>query len=100
MKKITKSDYNNALQYILKSINGFPNYLKPTCIVQNGHITKLGASDIDLLIGFNDEFVFANEFITRFISSLQKLESKEIFFPHLPFLYPMSLLKKIPKNNI
>ena len=96
MKKFSKSNYDDVIKFITKEVTAFPQYLKPICIVQNGHINHPGISDIDLLIGFKDDFFFAQEFISRFKSSLEKLNNKEIYFPHLPFLYPISLLKKIP----
>ena len=65
MLKIIKSDYDSAVRFISKTIETFPNHIKPICIIQNGHITNPGVSDIDLLIGFDDDFIFAKEFILK-----------------------------------
>ena len=96
MLKIIKSDYDSAVRFISETIETFPNHIKPICIIQNGHVTNPGVSDIDLLIGFDDDFIFAKEFILKFKYSLQKLNNNDIYFPHLPYLYPISILKKLP----
>ena len=62
MGNIKLKDYTEAIEFILNHINKFPNYIVPNCIIHSGHINNPGISDLDLIIGFDDNFIFALEF--------------------------------------
>tara|TARA_B110000438_G_scaffold303472_1_gene365106 strand:+ start:560 stop:1621 length:1062 start_codon:yes stop_codon:yes gene_type:complete len=97
MNKIKLIDYKKTILKIIDRIDSFPKYLRPVCIVQNGHIEKPGISDIDLMIGFDDEFLFANEFLKLFEKEILNLKHKDIFFSHLPNIFPISCLESMPE---
>ena len=63
---ISKNDYHNTIDLVLNKIDKLPIYLHPLSILWSGNIKSPGISDIDLLIGFDDEFLFANEFMFEF----------------------------------
>ena len=77
-------------------INKFPKHLTPKFIIQNGHINNPGISDIDLVIGFEDDFIFSSQFLYLFKEKIKKLKNKDIFFHHLPHIFPSSSLKLLP----
>ena len=63
---IKKEKYFTAIEVIKKKVKAFPNHLIPQTIVWSGNINSPGVSDIDLLIAFEDSFIFGNEFLDRF----------------------------------
>ena len=63
---LKKKDYFNVIDTVLYKINKLPDYLSPTSILWSGSIKSPGVSDIDLLVGFEDDFLFANEFLIEF----------------------------------
>ena len=60
---LSKDNYYDAINIIINKIEKLPKYLKPTSILWSGSINSPGISDIDLLIGFEDDFIFASEFL-------------------------------------
>ena len=73
-----------------------PKHLTPEYIIQNGHINNPGISDIDLVIGFADDFIFSSQFLYLFNEEIKKLKNKDIFFHHMPHIFPSSSLKLLP----
>lgn len=96
MGNIKLKDYTEAIEFILNHINKFPNYIVPNCIIHSGHINNPGISDLDLIIGFDDNFIFALEFLKKFSNVVDKIKNNKIFFHHLPHIFPVSALKKLP----
>ena len=96
MNKIKLIDYKKTIEKIINGIDSLPKYVRPICIIQNGHIESPGISDIDLMIGFDDNFLFANEFLRLFDKEISNLKNKEVFFSHLPNIFPISCLESMP----
>ena len=96
MNRISHKDYEAAIEYVVNFINKFPKHLTPKFIIQNGHINNPGISDIDLVIGFEDDFIFSSQFLYLFNEEIKKLKNKDIFFHHLPNIFPSSSLKLLP----
>ena len=96
MNKINIEEYNNAIDYVLTFINKFPKHLIPKYIIHNGHIKNPGISDIDLVIVFDDDFVFSSQFLHLFSVEILNLKNKDVFFHHLPHILPSSAIKDLP----
>ena len=96
MMKISINDYEVVLDYVINFINKLPNDLSPPLVIQNGHIKNPGISDIDLVIGFNDDFISSSKFLYLFKKEIKKIKNNNIFFHHLPKIYPLSSLKLLP----
>ena len=94
---IKKEKYFTAIETIKKKVRAFPNHLIPQTIVWSGNINSPGVSDIDLLIAFEDSFIFGNEFLDRFNDIIKEIEHRDIFFLHMPNIYPISCFKHLPK---
>ena len=92
---LKKKDYLNVIDTVLHKINKLPNYLSPTSILWSGSIQSPGISDIDLLVGFEDDFLFANEFLREFSNIIAEIENKNVYFIHMPNIYPISSLIKL-----
>ena len=58
---IKKEDYHHALELITKRIEDFPQKIRPSVIYHAGNLNNPGVSDIDLLVGFKDEFCYLNK---------------------------------------
>lgn len=97
---IRENDYYNTIDLVLNKIEKLPIYLHPLSILWSGNIKSPGISDIDLLIGFEDNFLFANEFIIEFKKIINEIDNKDIFFFHKPAIYPISSLKKLSKFTL
>ncbi len=100
IKMLNKKDYDKAINLIIGKIKNFPKHLHPISILWSGNINSPGISDIDLLIGFEDEYLFANEFIYEFKKSLNDIENKDIFFFHKPAIFPISSLSKLSEFTL
>lgn len=96
MNKISHKDYEAVIEHVFNFINKFPKHLTPKYIIQNGEINNPGISDIDLMIGFEDDFIFSSQFLYLFNKEIKILENKEVFFHHLPNIFPSSSLKLLP----
>ena len=90
------SDYENAIKFISDEISKFPKNLQPRSFYRAGKIGSPGISDLDLIFSFNDDFCYGKLFIDLFNKIKFKIKYHEIFFLHLPHVYPNSLLKKLP----
>ena len=66
MSKISHKNYEAAIEYVVNFINKFTKHLTPEFIIQNGHINNPGISDIDLIVGFKDDFIFSSQFLFLF----------------------------------
>ncbi len=97
MKNLTIDDYLSTIDKVLDIIDRLPEQLKPKCIIHNGNIKNPGISDLDLIFGFEDDFVQAKYFLHLFESKIDSLDNKNIYFHHLPHIYPLSSLKSLPK---
>ena len=97
---IIKDNYYDAINIIINKTEKLPEYLKPTSILWSGSINSPGISDIDLLIGFEDEFMFANEFLFEFKNITDEIENNHIFFFHKPAILPISSLTKLSKFTL
>ncbi len=97
---LNKNDYLNAIEFILSKIEILPNHLSPKSILWSGSINSPGVSDIDLLIGFDDSFLYANEFLYEFKNIINNLDNKDIFFIHMPNIFPISSLKNLSKFTL
>ena len=80
MMKISINDYEVVLDYVINFINKLPNDLSPPLVIQNGHIKNPGISDIDLVIGFNDDFISSSKFLYLFKEEIKKIKNNDIFF--------------------
>lgn len=96
MNKITINDYHATIDKVIRFIDKFPNYLKPDCIIHNGNIKSPGISDIDLIFGFEDDFIHTKYFLNLFEENIKTLKNRDIYFHHLPHIYPLSSLKNLP----
>ncbi len=92
-----KKDYIDAIDLLLYKIDKLPSHIRPISILWTGNINSPGISDIDLLIGFEDDFLFANEFLFEYKKIINQIKNKEIFFLHKPGIFPVSSLKMISK---
>ena len=90
------SDYENALKFICHEISNFPKSLQPVSFYKAGNIGSPGISDLDLIFSFKDDFCYGKEFIDLFNQIKNKINHHEIFFLHLPLIFPTSLLKDLP----
>lgn len=93
---LTYSDYENALKFICDEISNFPKSLQPVSFYRAGKIGSPGISDLDLIFSFKDDFCYGKQFIDLFIKVKNKIKYHEIFFLHLPLIFPNSLLKNLP----
>lgn len=96
MKNLNIEDYNKTIDYVLDFSKKLPDNLKPESIIHNGHIKSPGVSDIDLIFVFKDSFVLSSQFLYLFKKAIKDLPDKEIFFHHLPHIYPHSSIKMLP----
>ena len=94
---INLEEYQSAVRFIVSQIKKFPQHLIPIIIIRAGNLKSPGISDLDFLIGFKDNFLYGNEFLEEFNAVIRKMKYKEIFFLHLPNIYPISLLLDLPK---
>ena len=97
---LKKNDYSNAIEFLINKINKFPDHLRPISILWSGNITSPGISDIDLLIGFEDNFLFGNEFMFEYKNLINNIKNKDIFFFHKPAVFPISSLKNLSKYTL
>tara|TARA_B100000965_G_C19592252_1_gene758487 strand:- start:59 stop:1114 length:1056 start_codon:yes stop_codon:yes gene_type:complete len=96
MKALNIEDYNRTIDYVLEFSKKLPSNLVPENIIHNGHIKSPGVSDIDLIFVFKDNFVLSSQFLYLFKEAIQDLPNKEIYFHHLPHIYPLSSIKMLP----
>lgn len=96
MNKLTLNDYTDVINEVVSFMENLPYEIRPNCIIHNGHINNPGISDIDLILGFNDNFLNGRKFLNIFSNFINNLENKDIFFHHMPLIYPISSLKLLP----
>lgn len=94
---INIGDYHSAVSFIVSEIKKFPKHLVPKIVIRSGNLKSPGISDLDFLIGFPDDFLFGNAFIEEFNLLIKNMKYKDIFFLHLPNIYPISSLLDLPK---
>ena len=92
-----KKDYENVITQVLEFANNLPNELVPDVIIHNGEIKSPGISDIDLIFGFNDNFLLSSYFLQLFNENFENLENRDIFFHHPPHIYPLSSIESLPE---
>lgn len=90
------SDYENALKLISDEISNFPKNLQPISFYRAGKIGSPGISDLDIIFGFKDGFLYGKQFIDLFNKVKVKIKYHDILFLHLPHIFSKSLLKKLP----
>lgn len=90
-------DYQSAVKFIVSEIKNFPKELVPKIIIRAGNLKSPGISDLDFLIGFEDDFLFANAFLEEFNLIIKNIKHRDVFFLHLPNIYPISSLLDLPK---
>ena len=90
------SDYNDALNFICDEIGKLPKYMQPYSFYRAGNIKSPGISDLDLIFSFEDNFSYGQQFLNIFVNITKKIKNNEIFFLHLPLIYPNSSLKELP----
>lgn len=90
------SDYYEAIKVVCDELSELPNYLKPLSIYRAGNIGSPGISDIDLIIGVDDNFCYGQELFYQFNKILDKIKHRKILFLHLPLLFANKDLSKLP----
>ncbi|WP_152555134.1 hypothetical protein [Desulfonatronum thiodismutans] len=95
-KEMTLHDYNNAVSTVVDFACQLDNSIKPISIYQNGNIGTFGVSDIDLIFVFEDTFYNGKLFLEKYNKSIEKIDNKNIFFIHSPFIVNKSVFKNIP----
>lgn len=94
---INLEDYQSTVSFVVSQIKNFPQHLIPKIIIRSGNLKSPGISDIDFLIGFEDSFLYGNEFIEEYNLLIKEIKHRDIFFLHLPNIYPISSLLDLPK---
>lgn len=93
---INLSDYDDAISFICDEIIKFPKHLQPQSFYRAGNVGSPGISDLDLIFSFKEDFYYGQQFIDLFNDVKKQINHNEIFFLHLPHVFPNSLLKELP----
>lgn len=90
------TDYDDAINFICEEIIKFPKHLQPESLYRAGNVGSPGISDLDLIFSFKDDFYYGKQFIDLFNDLKKQIKHNEIFFLHLPHVFPKSLFKVLP----